>query len=318
MDSIDEELKRRRTIEKTDVLFSVFVNNPLNYDMLIEIISRTSNYERQVMADEYKKKYNKTVFDEFNNLVSDEDTRYILSLMFYNYYELDARVLHKALKEGKKDEKAAVEIFASRPHWFLQIVDEEYKRIYGISLKEDLAKEKKSDFITFLLCIINTPRSKVNTIKTEKQAGDAAQDIIIKGLKKYGTDVELFKNLFVKRSREDLIMICREYKRMDKKKRNLYDAVEDTVPKTTKEILKALIFAVAIPSQYFAHLLKKSMQGFGTDEETLSRVLVTRHEIDMEFIRNYYKLESKDELVDDIKDDTSGPYQKICLKLANA
>ena len=72
-----------------------------------------------------------------------------------------------------------------------------------------------------------------------------------------------------------------------------------------------------MPSQYFAHLLKKSIVGFGTDEETLSRVLVERHEIDMDFIRSYYKLETKRELVDDIIGDTSGIYQKITVKLAS-
>jgi hypothetical protein len=316
MESNDESVKKR-ALEKTDLLFSIFINNPLNYDMLFDILLRTSNYERQIIADEYKIKYKKTVFDEINSLISDKDTKYIVTLMFYNYYELDARILHKAFKEGKRDEKAIVEIFASRPHWYLQIVDEEYKKIYGISLKDDLLKEKKSDFITFLLCILSTPRSKTNSIKNQKQAADAAQEIIKKGLKKYGTDVELFKGLFVKRSREDLIMISREFKSMEKKKRNLYDAVDDACPKATRELLKAIIFAVVIPSHYFAYLLKKSIVGLGTDEETLSRVLVTRHEIDMDFIRNYYKLETKNELIDDIKGDTSGSYQKICIKLAN-
>ena len=316
MESDDEELKRR-AIEKTDILFSVFINNPINFDMLFDVLIRTSNYERQIIAEQYKIKYNKPIFEEIKTLIQDEDVSYLVTLMFYNYYELDARALHKALKE-KKDEKAIVEIFSSRPHWFLQIVDQEYNRIFGISLKEDIEKEKKSDFNTFLLCILSNPRSTKSTIKTEKQAADAAEEIISKGLKKYATDVELFKGLFVKRSREDLIMISREYKNMDKKRRNLYDAVEDTCSKTTKELLKAIIFAVAIPSQYFAHLIKKSIAGIGTDEETLSRVLVTRHEIDMDFIRNYYKLETKKELIEDIKGDTSGPYQKICVKLADS
>ena len=59
-----------------------------------------------------------------------------------NYYELDARTLHKALKE-KRNEKPIVEIFASRPSWFLQIVNDEYKKLYGITLKEELSQEKK-------------------------------------------------------------------------------------------------------------------------------------------------------------------------------
>lgn len=313
----DEDDLIKMSSEKAVILNNILTEKNINYDSLFSFLLSINNYERQIIAEEYKSKYNKTIFEDINTYITNKDTKNILTLMFYNYYELDARTLHKALKEGKRNEKPIVEIFASRPSWFLQIVNDEYKRIYGITLKEELALEKKSDFISFLQCMLITPRLKTNFIKSEKQAADVVQEIIIKGLKKYGTDVELFKNLFVKNSREDLIYICREFKVMDKKKRNLYDAVDDTVSKTTKELIKAIIFAVVMPSQYFAHLIKKSIVGLGTDEETLSRVLVERHEIDMEFIRSYYKLETKRELVDDIKGDTSGIYQKITVKLAS-
>ena len=314
MESDDEELIKTAS-EKAEILHNMINEKNINYDAFFSFLLNTTNYERQIMAEEYKTKFTKTIFDEINTKISNKEAKYIIILMFYNYYELDARTLHKALKE-KRNEKPIVEIFASRPTWFLQIVNDEYRRLYGITLKEELNQEKKSDFISFLQCILVTPRLKTNFIKTEKQAGDVVQEIITKGLKKYGTDVELFKNLFVKNSRDDLINICREFKAIDKKKRNLYDAVDDTVSKNTKEIIKAIIFAVVMPSQYFAHLLKKSMAGFGTDEETLSRVLVERHEIDMDFIRSYYKLETKRELVDDIIAETSGIYQKITVKLA--
>ena len=316
MDSDDEELIKVSS-EKAVVLHNILIEKNLNHDSLFSFLLSTNNYERQIIAEEYKQKFSKTIFEEINAKISNKDTKNIVTLMFYNYYELDARTIHKALKEGKRNEKPIIEIFASRPSWFLQIVNDEYKRIYGITLKEELAQEKKSDFITFLQCILVTPRLKTNFIKNEKQAGDVVQDIISKGLKKYGTDVELFKNLFVKNSRDDLIYICREFKVMDKKKRNLYDAVDDTVPKTTKELIKAIIYAVVLPSHYFAHLLKKSIVGLGTDEETLNRVLVERQEIDMDFIRSYYKLETKRELVDDIKGDTSGVYQQITVKIAS-
>ena len=315
MESQDDAALIKKLEEKTDLLYNIFYTEPLNTDMLFDLFTRTSNYELQIMADEYQKKYETSVFEEINRVIQNKETKQVCTMLFYNYYELDARILHKALKE-KRDEKVIVEIFASRPYWFLQIVDEEYKRLYGISLKDELAKEKKTDFITFLQCIMTTPRSKASSIKNEKQAGDAAQEIITKGLKNYGKDVELFKKLFVKSSREDLVAISREYKNMDKKKRNLYDAVDDACPKVTREIIKAIIYAVVLPAHYFAHLLKKSIIGLGTDEETLSRVLVTRHEVDMDLIRYYYKAETTNELIDDIKGDTSGTYMKILTKLA--
>jgi len=313
---VDEDELIKTCSEKAVILNSFFEEKKINADGLFSFLLSSKNYERQIIADEFSKKFGKTIFEVINNSSLNKDTKYITTLLFYNYYELDARTLHKALKEGRRDERPIVEIFASRPSWFLQIVNDEYKRIYGISLKEELAQEKKSDFITFLQCILVTPRLKTNFIKTQQQAADAAQEIIIKGLKKYGTDVELFKNLFVKTSREDLIYICREYKNMDKKKKNLYDAVDENVPKSTRELIKAIIFAVVLPSHYFAFLLKKSIVGLGTDEETLSRVLVERHEIDMDFIRSYYKLETNRELADDVKGDTSGTYRNITMRLA--
>ena len=315
MESDDEEIIKASS-EKAEILHNMLNEKNINYDAFFSFLLSTTNYERQIIVEEYKSKFQKTIFDDINSQILNKEVKNIITLMFYNYYELDARTLHKALKE-KRNEKPIVEIFASRPSWFLQIVNDEYKRLYGITLKEELSQEKKSDFISFLQCILITPRLKTNFIKTEKQAGDVVQEIITKGLKKYGTDVELFKNLFVKNSREDLINICREFKAIDKKKRNLYDAVDSTISKTTRELIKAIIFAVVMPSQYFAHLIKKSIAGIGTDEETLSRVLVERHEIDMDFIRSYYKLETKKELVDDIIGDTSGIYQKITVKLAS-
>ena len=68
MESDDEELKRR-AIEKTDILFSVFINNPINFDMLFDVLIRTSNYERQIIAEQYKIKYNKPIFEEIKTLI---------------------------------------------------------------------------------------------------------------------------------------------------------------------------------------------------------------------------------------------------------
>ena len=317
MESTDDPELIKKLAEKAQLLYNIFYTEPLNTDMLFDLLTLTPNYELQIIADVFKKEYKTSVFDEINRVIKNQETREVCTLLFYNYYELDARILHKAFKE-KRDEKAIVEVFSSRPNWFLQIVDDEYKKIYGISLKEDIAKEKKSDFNTFIQCILNTPRSESNSITTEQQAGDAAQEIINIGLKNYGKDVELFQRLFVKSSRDDLIAISREYKNINKKKKNLYDAVDDECPKATREIIKAIIFAVSLPAHYFAFLIKKSIVGLGTDEETLSRVLVTRHEVDMDLIRYYYKAETERELIEDIEGDTSGTYLKILTKLALA
>lgn len=310
----DEEIKRK-IIEKTDKLAQLLSVSPLNvnYEYIFDIVLSTNNYERQIISYQYKLKYGKTIQDAIEAVLV-PNVKEIIKYMFYNPYELDARFLNRAIK-AKKDEKVVVEIFASRPHWFLQVVNNEYKRLFGVYLKEEIEKEK-GEFYKFILAIYENPRSTEKAIKKEDDAKREVEKILKNGVKKYGNDIDLFKELFVLKSREDLILICREFALLDKKKRNLYDVVDDVCSSKTKEILKALIYAVTIPSHYFAHLIKKSIVGLGTDDETLIRVLVTRAEVDMEFIRTYYKLETKRELRQDIKGDTSGPYQSIALKLS--
>ena len=49
----------------------------------------------------------------------------------------------------------------------------------------------------------------------------------------------------------------------------------------------------------------------------LVRVLVSREEIDIPQMRIQYKAKIGKEMVDDIKDDTSGDYQKIVCAIAS-
>ena len=59
------------------------------------------------------------------------------------------------------------------------------------------------------------------------------------------------------------------------------------------------------------------MSGLGTMDATLIRILVTRNEIDMPQIRETYKRIFNKDMIKDIKDDTSGDYRKLLVKLAS-
>ena len=44
-------------------------------------------------------------------------------------------------------------------------------------------------------------------------------------------------------------------------------------------------------------------------------MIITRNEVDMDIIKEYYKILYSRNLVDDVKSDTSGHYQKLLLAL---
>ena len=62
-------------------------------------------------------------------------------------------------------------------------------------------------------------------------------------------------------------------------------------------------------------LLRKAMKGLGTNDSALIRVIVTRTEIDMQYIKAEYRKEYKKTLNDAVNSETSGHYRTFLLAL---
>ena len=175
---------------------------------------------------------------------------------------------------------------------------------------------RRKDFNKFLLCLLDTEREEGKHLNVE-QAEKIVEEIFKRGLKTYGTNLELFKKVFVQKSREDFILISRVFFKNNPKKKNLYQACDDQVGGDNRELLKALVYSICDCSHYFAHNLKKALVGIGTNTKVLNRIFALRSEIDIDVIRERYKGETGRELIDDIKGDTSGDYCKFLCMLVN-
>ena len=116
------------------------------------------------------------------------------------------------------------------------------------------------------------------------------------------------------RSREDLIMISRAF--YDLYKKNLYDVIDNEISGTNKKLIKDILFGLITPAQWFAKKAYKAMKGAGTDDKTLIRVIVSRAEIDMEDIRDYYFRDRNTDLRNDIDGDCSGAYGQLLMNLS--
>ena len=56
-----------------------------------------------------------------------------------------------------------------------------------------------------------------------------------------------------------------------------------------KKSLKSNFYALVSPSEYFATRVKDAIKGFSTDDSLLIRILISRDEIDIPQIKQYYK-----------------------------
>lgn len=62
-------------------------------------------------------------------------------------------------------------------------------------------------------------------------------------------------------------------------------------------------------------MIRASIVGLGTDEDSLTRVIVTRAEIDMMKVKEEYFNTNKTSLDSAVIDDTSGDYQDFLMTL---
>ena len=289
-----------------DALFGKSIDE----NTIVKILSSTTNEERQIIRGLYKKSNNHPIQNDINTQLTGK-LREITIDMFDTPYEYDARELHNALNSFNNDDNI-VEIFASRPKNHLEIVDLAYQKFFKISLREDVQKQGSKEYSQFLLAIMDVERPLDQTI-TGKKGYDIAKELIKNGLKIYGTDVNLFKKVFIEKSREDLIIISRAYNELNKK--SLYDAIDSEIAGKNKKLLKGLLFAVITPAQWFAKKCLKSIKGLGGDNNTLFRVLISRAEIDMYALRDYYFMESNNDIKNDLEDEANAAYGQILVNL---
>ena len=193
--------------------------NENSTNTIIEILTTTTNEERQLIRANYKKTYSQPIQLDIKAKLS--ENYHLLSEvsinMFDTPYEYDARELNKILSVVMGvEEDNIIEIFCTRPKDYLEIVDIAYKSFFEISLKEEIKNQFQEQFASFLLAIMETERPLEPTIDLD-EAKVIVQEIVEKGYKAYATDVNLFKKVFLEKSREDLILISRVFNENEQK-----------------------------------------------------------------------------------------------------
>lgn len=79
--------------------------------------------------------------------------------------------------------------------------------------------------------------------------------------------------------------------------------------------LRATIKCLTCPEKYYEKTLRKAIKGLGTDENALTRVVVTQAEVNLQRIKEEYRKRNDVPLERAIAGDTSGDYEKMLLAL---
>ncbi|XP_058227320.1 annexin D5-like [Rhododendron vialii] len=280
---------------------------------IVNILARAKpETHRTLIKQEYKNKFSEDFDDRLSKeLMCSADLKRALLLWMDDSASRDAKLVKHGLS---KNLNVAIEVICSCTPSQLEGLKKAYRTMFTTYLDEDIESHTHDDNKKLLVAYAGAIRSQspeVDAVMVEKDAKDLFKD----GEWRLGTNEETFIRIFSERSSAHLAAINTAYRKMYV--HSLKKAVKKETSSKFKCALLTILQCAENRRKYFAKALHKAMDGIGTDDETLTRIIVSRAEVDIEDIKAEYLKKYEKSLSDDVHEDTSGQYRAFLISLLN-
>ena len=283
---------------KEETCTDIIINNDLEHRLLI--------------AKKYGELYGNPLYEDMKSKLGGH-FKELCGYCFLTPMEFNAKMLKRGFKGLSIDDQLIFEILADHTLEEYKQIEEAYKTETGRELRKDIEKNFNGNLRKDILNLMSTER-RVNSEPDHKECERLADLLISAGEKKWIEDENIFRDVFILTSPEEMVLVGRYY--LKKTGVLLIDAIEKKVGGKGKNLLREVVYANIIPHELFAEKIYNSIKGLGTNTAVLNRVLAARHGVDMPQIKEIYQWKYKVTLKEDIIGDTSGQYQKLCLFVA--
>ncbi|AWP15114.1 putative annexin A3-like [Scophthalmus maximus] len=271
---------------------------------LVEVLTQRSNAQRQLIAQAYEKKTGRKLVDDLEGDTHGDFEDLLVALVTPPAL-FDCREVINAIKGAGTTECTLTEIFSSRSNRQIKALSEAYLAETGKAMIHDLKSEVSGEYGEALLILAEGKRDESTNVDTAKAKAEA-KALYEAGEKKWGTDEQKFIDILCHRSVPQLRQTLVEYKNISKK--TLQESIESEMSGNLETLLVAVVKCVKNAPAYLAERLFKSMKGAGTTESTLTRIVVSRSEIDLLDIRAEYKKLFGYTLYSHLESEVSGSY----------
>uniref|UniRef100_A0A8C5PD15 Annexin n=1 Tax=Leptobrachium leishanense TaxID=445787 RepID=A0A8C5PD15_9ANUR len=278
---------------------------------ILDLITARRNHQRIEIIQAYKSLYGKDLIDDLKYELTGKFERLVVGLMRPPAY-FDAKEIKDAIDGAGTDEKCLIEILASRDNEQIHALVEAYKDAYERDLETDIVKDTSGHFKKMLVVLSQGTREEDDVVSEDLVTQDVT-DLFEAGEQKWGTDEAQFIYVLGSRSKTHLQLVFDEYEKIAGKP--IEDSIKGELSGDFEKLMLAVVKCVRSTRDYFATRLYKAMQGMGTADNTLIRIMVSRSEIDMMDIRESFRTQYQKSLYSMIKNDTSGEYKKALLNL---
>lgn len=296
-----------------EVLYNAMKGIGTNDLAVIEVIGARTSAEMKQVALQYKTMYGKDIVKDLcGEWKISGHFMEIVEYRFLTLGEFDAFCVRKAVEGLGTDEHALCEIFATRNNTQIKSLVQFYRSMYNRDIEQDVMGDTSGHFRRILVSLLQANRDESSMLDPAKAVTDA-QFLYNNGEGRWGTNDTAFNEVLATRSFGQLSLIFDEYKKISS--HDLEKAIEKEFSGHLKECLVALIKCSRNRANYFAEKLYHAMKGLSTDDRTLSRIIVSRCEIDLENIKQSYFTMYNKTLAHSIEHETSHDYKKILMRI---
>ncbi|KAE8056897.1 hypothetical protein FH972_013629 [Carpinus fangiana] len=242
----------------------------------------------------------------------DVDLKMILVVLWtLDPAERDALLANEATKRWTSSNQVLVEIACTRSSHDLLLVRQAYHARYKKSLEEDVAYHTTGDFCKLLVPLVSSYRYEGDEVNMTLAKSEAK--ILHEKISEKAFNHEDIIRILATRSKAQINATLNHYKNQfgnDINKDLKTDPKDEFLA-----ILRATVKCLNRPEKYFEKVLRLAINKHGTDEGALTRVVATRAEVDMKFIKDEYHRRSSVPLDRAIVKDTNGDYEDMLLAL---
>lgn len=283
---------------------------------IIQILTTRSNQQRQEIAKYFANELNRDLVDDLKGELGGNFENVIVALMTEPDQYL-CQELNKAMDGVGTNENVLVEILCTKTNDEVKRLVEVYEELYNRPLAEHMCSETDGHFRRLLTLIITGVRDETGEVDAEL-AKEQAETLYDAGEGKLGTDEDAFNKILAHGSFEHLRIVFEEYKQLSGQ--TIEHAIDHELDGDLKDAIKAIVECVQSSAAFFAKELHDAIDGLGTDDNTLIRIIVSRSEIDLGTIKSEYERIYDRTLLSAVKEnETTGDYNRaLCAIIGSA
>ncbi|KAK9058010.1 hypothetical protein SSX86_022850 [Deinandra increscens subsp. villosa] len=277
---------------------------------VISILGHRNAYQRKMIREAYQQLYQEDLVKRLEHELSGDFERAVYRWNL-DPADRDAVLANVALRKENCDYRVFVELSSTLSPEELFSVKCAYQSRYKRSLEEDLASHTSCDLRKLLVGLVSIHRYQGSEVNL--QLANSESNILKNAIEEKKFDHEDIVRIITTRSRPQLMATLNRYK--DEHGCSITKHLKNDPDYAYTETLRTTIRCIYNPTKYFEKVIRNAIKKSGTNEDTLTRVIVTRAEKDLkEIMEQYYKRNSVP-LDQAIAKETSGHYKRFLLAL---